>query len=96
MTFNPAPQPASERQKGAATAHMLTTRAAENGRSADYIQQRHNELLGQFADESRLSPAEREWLTGYRDEAAGTIRLLRDVERADAEDRRAEPEAEAG
>jgi hypothetical protein len=57
MTFNSEPKPASERQKGAATAHMLTTRAAENGRSADYIQQRHDELLGQFADDSTLSPA---------------------------------------
>jgi hypothetical protein len=96
MTFNPAPQPASERQKGAATAHMLTTRAAENCRGADYIEQRHGELLGQFGDESRLSPGEREWLAGYRDEAAGTVRLLRDIERADAEDRDAEPEAEVG
>jgi hypothetical protein len=99
MTFNPAPQRASQRHKGAATAHMLTTRAAENGQSADYIQQRHDELLGQFADESTLSAGEREWLAGYRDEARGTVALLRDVERASAEDRvtrQPELEAEAG
>ena len=100
MTFDPTPRPASQRLQGAATAHMLITRAAEAGRSADAIEARQEELLGQFPDAADLSPGEREWLTGYRDEAAGTLATLRDVERADAGERAAlaaqrEPQREA-
>lgn len=100
MTFDPTPRPASERLQGAAAAHTLITRAAEAGRSADAIEARQEELLGQFPDEAELGPGEREWLAGYRDEAAGTLATLRDVERADAEERAAlaaqrEPQREA-
>ena len=105
MTFDPTPKAASERLKGAATAHMLITRAAEGGHNADRIEAWNEELLGQFAPDAKLSAGEREWLAGYRDEAAGTLATLRDVERADAADRAArsaapvrdaEFEAEAG
>jgi hypothetical protein len=91
MAFDP-PQEATERQKGAALAHTLIVRGAEAGRSADLLAGKHEELLGQMVPDAEQTPAEREWLAGFRDEAEGTLATLRDLERASA----AEREAEAG
>jgi hypothetical protein len=84
MTFDPAPRPAPERLEGAAIAHMLITRAAEGGHSAARIEAWQEELLGQMAPDGARTPAGSEWLVGFRDEAAGTLATLRDVERSDA------------
>ena len=54
MMFNPAPQPASERQKGAAAAHMLIARAAL---IADVIRRRHG-AVASVGDVIRAIPQE--------------------------------------
>ncbi len=70
---------------GAATAWQLTERSAENGRSADAIDQRHAELSGPTRDAPERTQAEAAWWSGYKSGADGSVSLLRDLERSDFE-----------
>ena len=70
----------AEHQHGAATAWQLTERSAENGHSADHIQQRHMELSGPTRDEAERTPAESSWWSGYKSGADGSVSLLRELE----------------
>jgi hypothetical protein len=70
----------AEYAHGAATAWRLTEHSAANGRDADYIGQRHDELAGPQADENQRTPAERAWHAGYKSGAAGSVSLLRELE----------------
>ena len=70
-----------EYHAGAATAWLMTERSAENGRSADHIEQRHMELNGPAADQDQRTPAESAWHRGYDAGADGSVSLLRDLEK---------------
>ena len=74
-----------EHLDGSATAWQLTERSAENGRSADSIEQRHDELSGPTRDEAERTPAEAAWWSGYQSGADGSVSLLRELERDDYE-----------
>ena len=71
----------AEHQHGAATAWQLTERSAENGHSADHIEQRHLELNGPAADQGQRTPAEAAWHRGYDAGADDSVSLLRDTEK---------------
>ena len=73
-----------EHLDGKATAWWMTERSAENGRSADSIQQRHAELSGPTADQTERTPAESSWWSGYRSGAEGSTDLLREMEDREA------------
>src|SRR5438132_6009438 len=64
VTASPA-ELATEYDKGAETAHQLTTLAAANGRAADYIEGRQRELTGPDKSQDVRTPAEQEWARGY-------------------------------
>jgi hypothetical protein len=62
----------AEYDHGKATAWQMTERAAENGSSADYIEQRHQELNGPTADQGQRTAAESAWHRGYDAGADGS------------------------
>jgi hypothetical protein len=70
-----------EYHDGAATAWQMTERSAENGRSADYIEQRHWELNGPAADQDQRTAAESAWHRGYDAGADSSVSLLHDLEK---------------
>ena len=74
----------AERQHGAATAWQMTERSAENGHSADHIQQLHWELSGPTRDQAERTPAEHAWHAGYDAGADGSVSLLRELEEKEA------------
>ena len=82
VTASPA-ELAGEYDKGAETAYQLTTLAAANGRTADYIEGRQEELTGPEEGQDQWTPAEQEWAQGYRHGAESALALLRQLEAAD-------------
>jgi hypothetical protein len=70
-----------EYNHGKATAWQLTERSAAAGRSAGYIEQRHQELNGPTADQGQRTAAESAWHRGYDAGADGSVSLLRDLEK---------------
>ena len=75
---------AREFEHGKATSWQMTERSAENGQSADHIEQRHWELNGPAADQGQRTPAEAAWHRGYDAGAGGSVSLLRDLEKKQA------------
>jgi hypothetical protein len=100
----PETKPATERMKGAQTAHDLIIRQAEAGYSADRIAGKWEEALSTY-DDATATAAEREWHAGAKETSADMIQTLQEMERAGAEQAQAacdaaktepEHEAEAG
>ena len=83
VTASPA-ELVGEYDKGAETAYQLTTLAAANGSTADYIEARQQELTGPDEGPDERTPAEQEWARGYRHGAESAIASLRELEAADA------------
>jgi hypothetical protein len=91
---------AAEYRHGAETAYRITTLAAANGHTADYIEARQQELAGPQAGQDTRTPAEQKWARGYAHGAESVV-SLRERETDDADERAAhgretEYEAEAG
>jgi hypothetical protein len=94
----------TEYNHGAETAYQLTTLAAANGHTADYIEARQRELTGPQAGQDTWTPAEQKWAQGYARGAESAVYLLREREAADedqraaagAQNQRSGPELEAG
>lgn len=93
VTASPADL-AAEYNHGAETASQLTALAAANGHSADYIENRQQELTGPDEGPDERTPAEREWARGYARGSESTLALLRELEAADAAGHEPELEAE--
>ena len=92
---------AAEYGKGAETAYQLTMLAAANGRSADYIEARQQEMADPQGGQDTWTPAEQKWAQGYARGAESAVSLLREREAGDAAEqaahrRETEYEAEAG
>ena len=85
--------PATEWQKGALTAHQITTAQVEAGMSPGAIQAKQDTALAEF-DPETATAEQREWARGYRATAADLLQTYRDAERSEAE--LPEREAEAG
>jgi len=91
-----AAQPATEWMKGAATAHDLIVRQVEAGQDADTIAAKWDQALASY-DDATATDAEREWHAGAEETARGMIQTWREVQRAEAEQRQADRDAqEAG
>ena len=84
VTASPA-ELAAEYDKGAETAYQLTTLAAANGHTADYILGRREELTGPEEGQNQWTPAEQEWARGYARGAESALALLRELEAAGRE-----------
>ena len=72
-----------EYEHGKATAWQMTERSAEGGRSADHIEQQHDELSGPARDQAERTPAESSWWSGYKSGADGSVSMLRELEKED-------------
>ena len=73
---------AAEYDHGAETAYRLTTLAAANDHTADYIEARQQELTGPDKGPDERTPAEQEWARGYRHGAESATASLRELEAA--------------
>jgi hypothetical protein len=80
----PPSGPATEREKGAATAHLIVLRQIEAGQSASQIADRWEGALAGH-DPATATPAQQAWHDGARDEAAQLIQDWRDMQREEAE-----------
>jgi len=83
-TAQPAPGPAAEREKGAATARLIITRQIEAGHSAEQIADRWETALASH-DPQTATPEQQAWHDGAQDEARQLIQDWRDLQRGEAE-----------
>jgi hypothetical protein len=93
VTSHPTHQPATEYQRGAATAHALVLRQIDAGHSPSHIAVIQEYAQRNF-DAAAATPGQREWLKGYQATVAEIVQTYRDAERAEAE--LPDIEAEAG
>jgi hypothetical protein len=80
----PASGPATEREKGAATARLIVLRQIEAGHSAEQIADRWEGALAGH-DPATATPAQQAWHDGAQDEARQLIQDWRDMQRSEAE-----------
>ena len=83
-TAQPAPGPATEREKGAATARLIILRQIEAGHSAEQIADRWESALSGH-DPQTATPEQQAWHDGAQDEARQLIQDWRDMQRNEAE-----------
>jgi hypothetical protein len=95
VTFSPIPRPATEYQKGAATAHALVLRQIDAGHSAHRIAAIQEDVQGTF-DRAAATHGQREWFRGYQEAAADIVQTYGDAERAEAQLPDMEAEASSG
>ena len=88
----PAPGPATEQEKGAATARLIVLRQIEAGQSAEQIADRWEGALASH-DADKATPEQQAWHDGARDEAAQLIQDWRDMQRGEAEQAQAARDA---
>jgi hypothetical protein len=88
----PAPGPATEREKGAATARLIVLRQIEAGQSAEQIADRWEGALAEH-DPATATPGRQAWHEGAREEAAQLIQDWRDMQREEAEQAQAARDA---
>jgi hypothetical protein len=93
VTSHPTHQPATDHQKGIATAHALVLRQIDAGHSPDRIAAIQENAQRHF-DEAAATPSQREWFKGYQATIAEMAQTYRDAERAEAQ--LPDIEAEAG
>jgi hypothetical protein len=84
VTTHPTHEPATEYQKGAATAHALVLRQIDAGHSPDRIAAIQEDTQRNF-DEVAATPGQREWFKGYQATVAEIVQTYRDAERAEAQ-----------
>jgi hypothetical protein len=84
VTSHPTHQPATEYQKGVATAHALVLRQIDAGYSPDHIAAIQADLQGTF-DRVTATHSQQEWFRGYQETTANMIQTYRDAERAEAQ-----------
>jgi hypothetical protein len=80
----PPSGPATEREKGTATARLIVLRQIEAGQSADQIADRWEGALAEH-DPATATPAQQAWHDGACEEAAQLIQDWRDMQREEAE-----------
>jgi len=80
----PPSGPATEREKGAATARLIVLRQIEAGQSAGQIADRWEGALA-GPDPQTATPEQQAWHDGARDEAAQLIQDWRDTQREETE-----------
>jgi hypothetical protein len=80
----PAPGPAADREKGAATARLIILRQIEAGHSAEQIADRWQAALAGH-DPQTATPEQQAWHDGAESEARQLIQDWRDMQRSEAE-----------
>ena len=89
MAFDPVPRTASEYQKGAAFGHATVMRQIDGGVPADLIQQTQAAARQTLLAAARTD-GEREFCQGYAEVVESRIATLRDLQRAERQERAAE------
>src|SRR5205814_5920238 len=89
MAFDPVPRTASEYQKGVAFGHATVMRQIDDGQPADQIQQTQDAAKQTLLAAARTD-GEREFCQGYCEVVESRIATLRDIQRAEREERAAE------
>ena len=65
---------------GAKAAEYIVTTQANEGRTADAIEQQQAEVAAQFVGPEFQTAAEREWLAGYSETVAACVGDLRELD----------------